>query len=305
MILDFLIATVLQLISMLRPLVFLVLAFLALVPPASTQEDPFFVTYTHHMEEPGNLEMETSATSSIPRAGQRFYVAPYVEFEYGVTARWTSEFYLESDSSWGDSTVFTGWRLENRYKPLKREHGINPVLYLEYEDLNEASRIQKEIEGEGPDLTSSHRTLTGERDHELETKLILSSDFHDWNISENLIAAKNFSQSEGVEFGYSFGAYRPLATLASGTSCRFCLENFLVGAEMYGGLGSTLDFTPCGSAHYIAPVVAWAVSDNATLRFSPGFGLTSISSAVLLRFGYTYEIQNFGSRLSKPFRRNR
>ena len=272
------------------------------VPACSAQESPFFVTYDHHMEEPGNLELETSTTSGIPRSGQRFYIAPYMELEYGVTAQWTSELYLESSSSWADSTVFTGWRMENRYKLLKREHWINPVLYLEYENINEASRIQKEVEGAGPDLTSRNRLLRGVRDRELETKLILSSDYRDWNISENFVVAKNFSQSEGIEFGYSFGAARPLATLASGTNCRWCRENFIVGAEMYGGLGSTLDFTPRGNAHYIAPVVSWAVTENSTLRFSPGFGLTAQSNPVLLRFGYSYEIADFASRVSRLFR---
>ncbi len=267
------------------------------------QESPFFVTYTHHMEEPGNLDIETSSTTGIPRKGQRFYSAPYMELEYGVTALWTSELYLEGQSTWGDSTVFTGLRLENRYKPLQREHWINPVLYLEYEDLNEASRIQKEIEGGGPDLSSRNALLTPKRDHELEGKLILSSDHHDWNISENFIVAKNFSRSEGLEFGYAFGASRPLATLASGANCRFCRENFILGAEMYGGLGSTLGFGVHRTAHYVAPVLSWMVSDNSTLRISPGFGLTHESNPVLIRFGYTYEIQGLGSRISKLFGR--
>ncbi len=267
----------------------------------SAQEGSLFVTYTHHMEEPGNLDIETSATSSVPRSGQRFHLAPYLELEYGLTAQWTTELYLEGDSALGDSTVFTGWRFENRYKPLKREHWINPVLYLEYENLSEASRIQKEIEGGGPDLTSSHRVLAGARAHELETKLILSSDYHDWNISENFVAAKNFSKSEGIEFGYAFGVSRPLARLASGENCRFCRENFIVGAEMYGGLGSTLEFSPRGSVHYVAPAVSWAIGDNSTLRLSTGFGLTQKSNPVLLRFGYSYEIQSFGSRISKFF----
>jgi hypothetical protein len=186
---------------------------------------------------------------------------------------------------------------------LKREHWINPVLYLEYESINEASRIQKEIEGGGPDLSSRNALLTSEHAHELESKLILSSDYHDWNISENFIAAKNFSQSEGVEFGYTFGVSRPLATLASGADCHFCRENFVLGAEMYGGLGSTLDFGVHNTAHYIAPVLSWMVIDNSTLRFSPGFGLTRDSNAVLIRFGYAYEVQNFGSRISKLFGR--
>lgn len=284
--------------------ILLLFALLALwvTLPCSAQESPFVVTYTHHMEEPGNLEIETSSTMGIPRSGQKFYAAPYMELEYGVTAQWTSELYLESSSVWGDSTVFTGWRFENRYKPLKREHWINPVLYLEYESVNEASRIQKEVEGGGPDLVSSNRELHGERDHELETKLILSSDYHDWNISENFIAAKNFSRSEGVEFGYAFGVSRPLARLASGGNCRFCRENFIAGIEMYGGLGSTLDgLTPRGTAHYVAPVVSWAVSDNATLRFSTGVGLTDQSNPVLLRIGYSYELAGVGSRISKLF----
>jgi hypothetical protein len=286
-----------------KPLHLTLLSLLLVSAPTLAQESPFFVTYTHHMEEPGNLDVEITNTMGVPKAAQSFYSAPYLELEYGVIVRCTSELYLEGQSTWADSTFFTCWRLENRFKPLRREHWINPVLYLEYEDLNEASRIQKEIEGGGPDLSSRNALLTPEHVRELESKLILSSDYHDWNISENFIAAKNFSQSEGVEFGYAFGVSRPLATLASGADCRLCRENFIIGAEMYGGLGSTLDFGVHNTAHYIAPVLSWAVSDNSTLRFSPGFGLTHDSNAVLIRFGYAYEVQNFGSRIAKLFGR--
>ncbi len=265
------------------------------------QESPFFVTYTHHLEEPGNIEIETSSTTGVPRKGQRFYSAPYLELEYGVTAWWTSEIYLEGQTAWGDSAVFTGWRLENRFKPLKREHWINPLLYVEYESLNEASRIQKEIEGGGPDLSSSNTLLSRNQAHELEGKLILSSDYHDWNISENFTVTKNFSQSEGVELGYAFGISRPLASLASGSACHWCSENFILGTEIYGGLGSTLDLGVRASAHYIAPVVAWALTDNSTLRVSSGFGLTHESNPVLVRIGYAYEIKAAGSKLLRLF----
>jgi hypothetical protein len=281
--------------------IILVLIALACGRALHGQESPFFVTYTHHMEEPGNLDFEISNTSGVPRSGQQFYIAPYLELEYGVTARWTSELYLEGQSLPGDSTVFTGWRFENRYKPLEREHWINPVLYLEYEHVSEASRIQKEIEGGGPDLTSRNFLLT-QRNHELESKLILSSDYHDWNISENFTAAKNFSQSEGVEFGYSFGISRPLGTLASEAECRFCRENFIAGVEMYGGLGSTLEFGVHNTAHYVAPVISWMLTDSSTLKFSPGFGLTHESNPVLIRFGLTYEVADAGGRIAKLFR---
>src|SRR2546428_1515082 len=149
------------------------------------QESPYFVTYDHHLEEPGNLEIETSSTVGVPRAGQHWFFAPYLELEYGVTGRWTSELYLEGQSTAGDSTIFTGWRIENRFRPLAREHWINPVLYLEYENINEASRIRKEIVGAAPELNESNAELRATRDHELETRLILSSTAHDWNISEN------------------------------------------------------------------------------------------------------------------------
>src|SRR6516225_5293295 len=95
----------------------LVLAVACGSAPVRAQEAPYFVTYDHHLEEPGNLDIEISSTAGAPRAGEHFYFAPYAEFEYGVSGRWTSEFYLEGQTTAGDSAVFTGWRFENRYRP--------------------------------------------------------------------------------------------------------------------------------------------------------------------------------------------
>src|SRR5437899_9159987 len=196
-----------------------VLAFIIgacfLLPAAQAQEAPYFVTYDHHMEEPGNLEIATSSTMGVPRAGQRFYFAPYVELEYGVTGRWTSELYLEGQSTSGDSAVFTGWRLENRFRPLAREHRINPILYIEYEGINEATRIQKEVVGNAPGFDEPNSELTQTHAHELETKLILSSTVRDWNFAENFIVEKNLSAAEGFEFDYALGVYGPLDNLSS------------------------------------------------------------------------------------------
>jgi hypothetical protein len=279
----------------------LLLGITLLALPALAQESPYFVTYDHHTEEPGNLEIETSSTIGTPRQGEQVYFAPYTELEYGVTARWTSELYLESQYTANDSAVFTGWHFENRFRPLKREHLINPMLYLEYESINEASRIPKEVVGHASDLDEPNSTLVRERAHELETKLILSSAAHNWNISENFIVEKNLSENEGFEFGYALGISRPLATLASGNPCRFCRENFAAGLELYGGLGSTEGFGVHNTAHYIAPAVAWQISDNSSLRFSPGIGLTRGSNPVLLRFGCSYEVRDFGSKLARIF----
>src|SRR5206468_8895718 len=138
-----------------------------------------------------------------------------------------------------DGSAFTGWRWEHRFRPLKSEHRLNPVIYVEYERINEATRIQREIVGSGPLHFEPIDELRQEEAHELEAKLILSSAVRGWNISENMIVEKNLSADEGVEFGYAVGISRPLGGLASGTSCRFCRENFVAGIEAYGGLGST------------------------------------------------------------------
>lgn len=288
-----------------RAVLFCLYLMLAGLDAVSAQETPYFVTYDHHMEEPGNLEVETFTTTGIPRSGQKLYLAPYLELEYGVTASWTSELYLEGQSSWGDSTIFTGWRFENRFRPLKREHWVNPVLYLEYEALNEGSRIQKEVIGNAPDFASPNRELRPIKDHELETKLILSSNLHDWNLAGNFIVEKNFSRNEGFEFGYAAGISRPLASLASGVNCRFCRENFAAGVEVYGGLGSTKGFGLDDTTHYLAPVVSWQISNNGALHFSPGFGLTHESNPVLVRFGYSYEMRGIGDKLARFFVRKR
>jgi len=265
------------------------------------QEAPYFVTYDHHLEEPGNLEIETSSTLGVPRSGQRLFFAPYTEIEYGVAGRWTSELYFEGQGTSGDSAVFTGWRLENRFRPLKREHWINPVLYLEYEGVNEASRIEKEIVGHSELSNERNTELADTHAHELETKLILSSNLRDWNVVGNFIVERNLSATEGFEFGYSLGVSRPLARIATGGECRWCRENFIAGVEMYGGLGSTLDLSLHDTAHYIAPVIGWQLSDNSSIHFSPAIGLTHVSNPALLRFGYSYEIQAFGRKVARMF----
>ncbi|HEU5450369.1 MAG TPA: hypothetical protein VFU76_00195 [Terriglobales bacterium] len=268
---------------------------------AAAQETPYFVTYSHHLEEPGNLELESNSTIGVPRAGQGASFAPYAELEYGVQAWWTSELYLEGQTRGGDRAIFTGWRLENRFRPLRREHRINPLLYFEFEDINEGSLIRKEIVGHSEDLDEPNDVLRRERAREVETKLILSSTAHDWNIAENFIVEKNLTENEGFEFGYAFGISRALARLASATECRFCRENFTAGVEVYGGLGTNERFGFADTAHYVAPVISWQLNDNSRLSFSPSFGLTGGSAPVLFRVGYSYEIRGFRDKLATLF----
>jgi len=105
----------------------------------AAQENPYMVAYDHNLEEPGNLEVEYFSVFGTQRGGPNFH-AFWSEFEYGATAWWTTELYLSGQTTFGESTVFTGYRWENRVRPLKNEHWINPVLYVEFEDINGADK---------------------------------------------------------------------------------------------------------------------------------------------------------------------
>jgi hypothetical protein len=281
---------------------FVLLFFLLFFPKAApAQENPYIVAYDHYLEEPGNLEIEYFSTFGTQRAGNDFH-AFWMEFEYGATAWWTTEFYVDGQSTFGDSTVFTGVRFENRFRLLKREHFINPVLYVEYEHISGADKILKEVEGHDVESDNADRnaTLRQEHNNEIELKLLLSGTHKGWNFAQNTLAAKNLS-NHPWEFGYAIGASRPLALKASAKRCSFCRQNFIAGAEMYGGLGDRHSFGLHETSHYVAPVIAWNLPSDWTLRLSAGFGLNDNSHRFLLRWGVSREIPGFGSMVSRLF----
>ncbi len=269
--------------------------------PALAQENPYIVAYDHYLEEPGNLEIEYFSTFGTQRGGNDFH-AFWAEFEYGATAWWTTELYLDGQTTFNESTIFTGVRWENRLRPLKHEHFINPVLYVEYEHKSGADKILKE--GEGHDVESDFLTPNSEarKEHinEMELKLILSSSFKGWNFTENTLAAKDLSNSPW-EFGYALGASRPLALKASAKRCTFCRQNFVAGVEMYGGLGDRHSFGLHDTSHYLAPVLAWNLPSGWTMRVSPGLGLNDNSHQFLMRWGLSREITGFGSMVGRLF----
>lgn len=257
-------------------------------------EGPFLITYTHQMEEPGNLEIATKSVTAKPGDGHRF-LAHSTEFEYGVRGWWTTEIYFDGQTTGGEATLFTGYRWENRFRVLPREHWINPVLYVELENINGADKSLLEVVNHDAkdDLMEPSGEARLEKKRELEAKLILGSHFKGWTIAENFIAEKNVSHAP-FEFGYAAGVSRPLALAARPERCNFCAENFQAGVEIYGGLGTHDDFGVHGASHYVAPTVAWTLANGATFRVSPGFGVTGPSAGFLLRFGISYEIAQFG-----------
>ena len=277
-----------------RAAVLLVLCWIAAKRAEAQQEPPYFVTYSSVMEEPGNLEIENQNLTAAPKNARAFF-APTVEFEYGATAWWTTEFYLQGQATQFDSAIFTGFRWENRFRPLPREYWINPVIYVEYEDVNAGDKSYLEITGNTSidRLSIPNAALRKEVERSLEGKLILSSNFKGWNLSENIISEKAVNENESWEFGYAVATSRPLALKASAKECTFCLQNFSAGAELFGGLGTRYHFGIRQTEQYLGPTFALNTPRGFTYKFSPEFGLNDNSAAMLWRFGVSYEISQF------------
>jgi hypothetical protein len=260
-------------------------------------QENYFVAYSHEMEEPGNLEIAAKSVTGAPKGGDAF-VATALEFEFGIKTWWTTELYLDGQTTAGQSTLFTGFRWEHRVRPLLREYWINPVLYFEFEDINGADKALLEVVGHDARTDFLARNNRSEKKREVELKLILSSNFKGWNVSENIIAEKNLAGSPW-EFGYALGTSRALALAASAKKCVFCRENFALGAEMYGGLGERYSFGLSNASHYAGPVLTLNIPSGPTLALSPNFGLNRNSNGFLLRFMISYEIDQAFSKLGR------
>jgi hypothetical protein len=267
------------------------------------EEKPYFVTYNHYLEEPDALETEVEAVHGRA-ADINNFVGGVTEFEYGATKWWTSELYLDWQHTNHQGSAFTGFRLENRFRLFMEPHKINPVLYLEYEHISEADKVLKEIVGfdSKEDLQVPNSIARHNYENELETRLILSSDFGKWNLSENIIAEKNLGGGSW-EFGYAAGISRALGP-RTGNRCAFCAGNFTVGVEAYGGAGTWRNLTFNNTSQYIAPTLLWVLPSETVIRFSPGWGLTDQSVGTLFRMSVSQEFDDVGKKIGKLFHKH-
>lgn len=253
------------------------------------QERPYFVTYSHQLEEPGNLELAFKTVGAAP-AGSGSFGSGTLEVEYGTTGWWTTELYLSGQKTSADSAVFTGFRLENRVRPFLREHWINPVLYLEFEDINGSDKSFLDVVGHDGvgDLGGASSETRTEKKRELELKLLLSGNRRGWNIAVNPVFEKNLS-NDPWEFGYAIGASRPLRLRASAGLCALCPERFVAGLEMYGGLGDRNTPGLHQTSHYLSPTLQWLSHGGTALTLGPAFGLNANSAGLLVRMKFAYE----------------
>ena len=199
--------------------------------------------------------------------------------------------YLSGQHTYNDSTIFGGWRFENRFRPLPTQHIVNPILYVEYEDVNLAEKSILEVTGHASiaDFLLTNAQARQDVERSLELKLILSSNFKGWNVSENFIAEKASRRSLGI--------WRMLwATPSAGTGGQSQTLRLLPGklrrrSRVYGGLGTTNSFGLEATSQYAGPAVAFNIPNGPSLTFGTDFGLNANSLGVIYRFNVSYEFQ--------------
>ena len=263
-----------------------------------------FVLYDHHTDSKGETEINVFSDFSSAASGEPSYAAQLLEIEHSITDQWTTALYLEGDAIEGEGYDFAGWRLENRYRLFEYGAFLNPVLYVEYENLKPDHKYLLEVTGrtdtpEGPETTK----------HEIESKLILGQD-----LSKRLDVAFNWINEANLdtgrwEFGYALGLNYALYGEAnqeaeehgeneraerSDTSSNWTLKEMKIGAEFYGGLGDStrgLSLDPDVTQQYAELNLRTEFSNGMQIMVGAAAGLTPESERGLLRLMLGYEFE--------------
>jgi len=190
------------------------------------QESPYIVTYNHDLEEPGNLEVEYFSTFGTQRGGNDFH-AFWRNWNTALRLGGRLRLCGRPDDLQRRYRIYW-FRLENRFRLLRREHLVNPVLYIEYGQISGADKILKEIEGHDAEsnFANSNADLRREHKHELELKLLLSSNVKGWNVAVNPSSPRTCCRAS-LEFAYAVGVSRPLAHKTSPNRCDCAVRIFL------------------------------------------------------------------------------
>jgi len=252
----------------------LVLALLA--GRASAQLDPYeFEVYPYATEPRGMIELEsdnavvanghsqagtgTNDAGTYPSQGM-WYSGE--ELTYGLTDRIEAAAYVTFAQPSGHGFWWAGDKFRLRGRLFDEETlPVNLGWYAELE---------------------WHKTPQfDDADLELELKPIIEKDFGRLSLILNPVFEKPLygrGHDQGFEFGYRNGVYyRWLRYLSP-------------GVEFYGGVGLIDDTDPLSDQqHYIFPVLWGQLPHGIEYNVGPGFGLTSGSDHVIVKFNLEME----------------
>jgi hypothetical protein len=274
-------------------------AWMSLAAATLSAADPFFVTYSHELQPQGDLEVSLRTLAGGWKTAD-WFDSETVEFEYGATDRWTTSVYLDAEYSPKSNARFTGYRWENRIRLIRREHPLNPVLYVEVANTSSNDRSILDVIGRE---RISAPTAGGNclEPVTLEGRLILSSNVSGWTLAENIIAERTIHDAS-ADVGYAIGVARPLTIGPEQERCKWCAANIKVGAELYGGLGTLHRFGLAKTVHYAAASLSWTAGTGTALSFSAGFAIGHRSGGAVLRVTIAHDVDDFGRSVRNLFR---
>ena len=192
------------------------LGVLAVAARMARADDGHIVAYTSQIEK-GEWEIMLMNDLTFPslarrNEGQNTYFSQMLEVEYYPTNQLALEVMWEAFEDTGTGFwKYTGARYEARYRLFEEKVPLNPMLYVEYEDLDPLTRYKMEVSGWViPPYAEPTPVSEPRRESILETRLILSQPFdHErWNVAFNWINETDLNNSGLTAFGYALGLTR-------------------------------------------------------------------------------------------------
>lgn len=262
--------------------------------PAIAGNEANFVLYDHHTEKQGTTEINVLSDFSGGAPGEPGYGAQLIEIERAITDQWMAALYFEGDKIDGEDYAFGGWRIESRYRLFPYGALLNPVLYLEYGDLQASHRYLLEVVGR----TDAPEDEAG---RELESRLILGHDLTDRiDVAFNWINDANL-KTGNWEFGYATGLNYTLferaesgGRAAGEAGSGWTIKEVKLGAELFGGLGDSelgLTLDPQLTQQYAGINLKSEFDNGLHAQIGTAVGLTGDSERAILRLMLGYEFK--------------
>jgi len=219
------------------------------------------------MEEPATWKLPCGTVTDFPRDGHAFTGS-------ARNSNMASKLGLPSSNLDGRPRrrehIVYRLPLRNRFRPLLREHWINPVLYFESRTSTapDKSLLESWATDVRDDFLGAQRPQREKREAEL--KLILSSNFKGLERGRKPDREKNWRESRG-KFGYAAWS-RPLSLVAAPMRAIMPQNFSLAPSFTEDAVPGTLRLQE--TSHYFSPTVNFACP-TADLQAAAGFRLTS------------------------------
>lgn len=186
-----------------------------------------------------------------------------MEFEYGITSKWTQSLYIDYDQLAGKVNEVTSIKTEINYAFFEKgENFVDFRLNVEY-----AMAVNNHV-----DAFNSRNTPDT-----IEFRPIFEKNFEKFSLVFGPIISKELSAPNNVPLGeWNFGfANAIMMDITDRVGVNLEFHSFLGGSQNLRFLNR--------QSHYLVPNIDYAVTKNMSLSVGTGFGLTALSDNFTLR----------------------